>query len=48
MDHNWKEVAPIDLLKVTKLEGQPWLGLYALIGNIWLSKYFSFYDIETG
>ena len=32
VDQNWKEVPPIDLLKITKLEGQPWLGLYALVG----------------
>eukprot|EP01035_Chromulina_nebulosa_P025042 gene25042-32644_t len=33
VDQNWKEVPPIDLLKITKLEGQPWLGLYALVGK---------------
>lgn len=34
VDQNWKEVPPIDLLKITKLEGQPWLGLYALVGKM--------------
>ena len=28
VDFKWEAVAPIDLLKVTKLEGQPWLALY--------------------
>jgi hypothetical protein len=32
LDENseWKEVSPSDLLRVTKLEGQPWLALYHL------------------
>lgn len=29
----WSDVAPIDLMKVTKLEGQPWLGLYHLLAK---------------
>ena len=33
IDQKWQEVAPIDLLKVTKLEGQPWLGLYHLLAK---------------
>lgn len=33
VDHKWVDVAPIDLLKVTKLEGQPWLSLYYLIAK---------------
>ncbi len=33
VDFTWKEVAPIDLLKVTKLEGQPWLGVYYLLAK---------------
>eukprot|EP00578_Thalassiosira_sp_NH16_P004914 CAMPEP_0181138270 /NCGR_PEP_ID=MMETSP1071-20121207/34156_1 /TAXON_ID=35127 /ORGANISM="Thalassiosira sp., Strain NH16" /LENGTH=808 /DNA_ID=CAMNT_0023225093 /DNA_START=54 /DNA_END=2480 /DNA_ORIENTATION=- len=31
-DHNeWKEVPPPDLLRLTKLEGQPWLALFHLL-----------------
>ena len=33
VDHKWTNVAPIDLLKVTKLEGQPWLALYHLMAK---------------
>ena len=33
IDQKWKEVAPIDLMTVTKLEGQPWLGLYHLLAK---------------
>ena len=33
IDQKWTDVAPIDLLKVTKLEGQPWLTLYFLLAK---------------
>ena len=33
IDHKWVTVLPIDLLKITKLEGQPWLALYHLIAK---------------
>lgn len=33
VDHKWTEVKPIDLLKITKLEGQPWLALYHLLAK---------------
>lgn len=33
MDYKWTEVAPIDLLKITKLEGQPWLAVYHLVSK---------------
>ena len=33
IDQKWNTVAPIDLLNVTKLEGQPWLGLYHLLAK---------------
>ena len=32
-DYKWTEVAPIDLLKITKLEGQPWIALYNLVAK---------------
>ena len=32
-DFKWTEVAPIDLLKITKLEGQPWIALYNLVAK---------------
>ena len=33
VDYKWADVAIIDLLKVTKLEGQPWLALYHLLAK---------------
>lgn len=33
IDHKWMDVQPIDLLKITKLEGQPWLALYHLVAK---------------
>lgn len=33
IDFKWEEVAPIDLLKITKLEGQPWLAVYHLLSK---------------
>lgn len=33
IDQKWTEIPPIDLLKITKLEGQPWLGLYHLVAK---------------
>jgi len=33
IDYKWEKVEPIDLLKITKLEGQPWLALYHLVAK---------------
>lgn len=33
IDFKWTDVLPIDLLKLTKLEGQPWLALFALLSK---------------
>lgn len=33
VEQKWTDVAPIDLLKVTKLEGQPWIALYQLLAK---------------
>lgn len=33
IDHKWNDVKPIDLLKITKYEGQPWLALYFLLAK---------------
>lgn len=33
IEQEWKDVPPIDLLKITKLEGQPWLALYHLMAK---------------
>jgi zinc finger MYND domain-containing protein 10 len=33
VEQKWTDVQPIDLLKITKLEGQPWIGLYQLIAK---------------
>jgi zinc finger MYND domain-containing protein 10 len=32
-DFRWEDVQPIDLLKITKLEGQPWISLYHLMAK---------------
>eukprot|EP01038_Epipyxis_sp_PR26KG_P014581 gene14581-19582_t len=41
IDHKWSEVKPIDLLKITKLEGQPWIALYHLLAKqIFRERYF--------
>ena len=31
MDHGWQLVEPANLLKMTKIEGQPWLALFHLM-----------------
>ena len=33
VEQKWTDVAPIDLLKVTKLEGQPWIAVYQLLAK---------------
>ena len=33
IEHKWQVVEPINLLKITKLEGQPWLGVYHLLAK---------------
>ena len=33
IDQKWTNVARIDLLKISKLEGQPWLMLYSLLSK---------------
>lgn len=33
VDYKWTDVAPIELLKLTKLEGQPWLTVFALLSK---------------
>ena len=33
IDHKWTDVLPIDLLKLTKLEGQPWLTIFSLLSK---------------
>lgn len=33
IENKWKEIPPIDLMKVTKLEGQPWISLFHLLGK---------------
>lgn len=41
IDHKWSEVKPIDLLKITKLEGQPWLALYFLLAKeVFRERYY--------
>ena len=33
VDQKWETVLPIDLLKITKCEGQPWLMIYHLLAK---------------
>mmetsp|Transcript_3815 Transcript_3815/g.5931 ORF Transcript_3815/g.5931 Transcript_3815/m.5931 type:complete len:451 (-) Transcript_3815:188-1540(-) len=33
VDFKWQDVQPIDLLKITRLEGQPWISLYYLMAK---------------
>jgi len=33
IDQKWQYVLPIDLLKITKLEGQPWIAVYQLLAK---------------
>jgi hypothetical protein len=33
VDFKWRDVKPIDLLSLTKLEGQPWLALYHMLAK---------------
>eukprot|EP00605_Chrysophyceae_sp_TOSAG23-4_P000190 GSChrysophyteH1.ASY1.ANO1.226.1 assembled CDS len=33
IEYKWEKVEPINLLQVTKLEGQPWLALYHLVAK---------------
>ena len=41
VDHKWTEVKPIDLLKITKLEGQPWLAVYYLLAKeVFRERYY--------
>lgn len=41
VDHKWVEVKPIDLLKITKLEGQPWLAVYYLLAKeVFRERYY--------
>lgn len=41
INHAWKDVEPIDLLRVTKLEGQPWISLFHFLSkNVFRERYF--------
>ena len=40
VDFKWQDVKPIDLLTITKLEGQPWLALYHMLAKeVFRQKY---------
>jgi hypothetical protein len=41
VDFQWKDVKPIDLMVITKLEGQPWLSLYHLVAKeVFRQRYY--------
>lgn len=44
IEFKWKEVQPIDLLKITKTEGQPWLAIYHLLAK---SEFRERYHLNT-
>jgi len=48
IDHKWTEVKPIDLLKITKLEGQPWLSIYHLCAKEVFSTKYHFNSFRKG
>ena len=48
VDYNWVEVQPINLLKLTKIEGQPWLSLYHLISKKVCSERYVFTSYRKG
>jgi len=44
IDHEWVQIKPVDLLKVTKVEGQLWLCLYHLVAK---SEFSSRYELNS-
>ena len=48
IDQKWTNVLPIDLLKLTKLEGQPWLMLYHLLAKSLFRERYSLNSFRKG
>lgn len=48
IDQKWEVVPPIDLLKVTKLEGQPWLGVYHILAKEVFRERYSLNSFRKG
>ncbi len=42
VEGTWRDVAPADLLALTKTEGQVWLTLFSLVGNGEVRKRYHF------
>lgn len=48
IDHKWTDVNPIDLLKITKYEGQPWLTVYHLLAKSEFRERYSLNSYRKG
>ena len=48
VDFKWNKVLPIDLLKITKLEGQPWLALYHLLAKAVFRERYNLNSFRKG
>jgi zinc finger MYND domain-containing protein 10 len=48
IDLKWKVILPIDLLKVTKLEGQSWIAFYHLIAQKVFSERYTMHSYRKG
>ena len=48
VDNSWVDVAPADLLTLTKTEGQVWLALFSLVGNPEVRKRYHFNTFRKG
>ena len=48
VEQKWTTVLPIDLLKLTKLEGQPWLMLYHLLAKSVFRERYSLNSFRKG
>jgi hypothetical protein len=47
-EFKWENVRPIDLLKVTKLEGQPWIALYNLVAKAVFRERYQINNFRKG
>lgn len=48
INHRWQEVPPKDLLKITPLEGQPWLTLYNILCDKDCRNNYEFHSYRRG
>jgi hypothetical protein len=48
IDHKWSDIQPIDLMKVTKLEGQQWIALYYFLARKEFRERYSLNSFRKG